>query len=117
MPLLQPEEHVFFKRDESAKMWEKGHIQSRDNDGRKYTVEGEEGGIYQRNRRHIRRYPATRPVVDTPATIPEVPPESTTMQDPPPDPPIQAQNEHVQVPCQPKRDRKPPAWMRDYMCT
>ena len=109
-----------------GQQWKKGRIRSRDGD-REYTVEGDNGGVYQRNRVHIRptsikSAPACDFQSDCNALAlakpqPPVPVGAEETREPgPPDPVVEIDvSEDPATPARPQRVRKRPTWLDDYV--
>ncbi len=100
------------------RIWRKAIVTQKVDD-RSYVVETPEEGTYRRNRYHLRKTKEAappkqvEPVVVTPADKPVDPPEqpepaaSLT----PPTVPV-----HTEVSSRPTRNRRPPSYLKDYVC-
>ena len=124
---------VFFQHV-PGQQWKKGVIRRRD-DERSYTVEGDNGGVYERNRVHIRPTSihskpwadrALEPLLDAPKDPPPAHPQATAPEAARPamtaaaeggqecnDGLIQPPEFLVTTP-RPQRERKKPRWLEDY---
>ena len=109
-----------------ARTWRKATV-TQQVDDRSYVVETPDGASYRRNRFHLRKSgepaPPTpvEPVAMAPESATEEPPpqnESTTLHSSPSSPvappavPVQAETR----PSRPARERKPPAYLQNYVC-
>ncbi|KAL8567032.1 hypothetical protein ACOMHN_027461 [Nucella lapillus] len=64
--------HPVFYRNTPGRPWKKGRVRSRDGE-REYTIEGDNGGVYQRNRRFLRPTQIFNPDQQTPTPNPKTP--------------------------------------------
>ena len=107
-----------------AKSWPKAQVTAR-LDERSYTVETENGTVYQRNRQHLKKTSESPiqpiqsdPVGDSSTPRPDVP-SIPTLPAEPVDKPLRSTS------CQsstdqhqrPQRDRRPPVYLKDYVCS
>lgn len=116
---LKDGQFVYYKHREGQR-WKKGTV-SHEQSKRSYIIEGENGGIYRRNRAHIRpteirpetqveqnqtesQSVAERETAEqsTNSNISDLPDRST---------------EAAKTPQRPQRERKKPSWMNDYVTT
>ena len=106
------------------KVWEKGVVTER-LDERSYAVETAKGGVYRRNRYHLRKtqecpdtplVPSDISQNDTQHVQAEVPCSTAERPESPHKPKHVPRDDHpVQVSTRPVRQRKPPAWLKDFV--
>lgn len=98
--------------------WRKATVTQKVDD-RSYVVTTPEGGTYRRNRYHLRKTGEAappkpiEPLVVAPEIKPEIPPQSpepATSTAPPTVP------THTEVVLRPIRNRRPPSYLKDYVC-
>lgn len=100
------------------RIWRKATVTQKVDD-RSYVVETPEGGIYRRNRYHLRKTKeAASPkpveaVVVAPADKPVDPPEQPEPAVSLTPPTVPA---HTEVSSRPTRNRRPPSYLKDYVC-
>ena len=103
---------VYFKHMDDSE-WTKGEIQAKDKE-RSFTLKSDSGGVYRRNRVHIRSR-TSQPQSNEPEQFedidfPSVPNDVATNVSPEPD--VQEQMDTGR----PKRDSQQPGWMKDFVC-
>jgi transposase InsO family protein len=132
---LRAGQPVFFQHVPGQR-WKKGVVRNRD-DERSYTIEGDNGGVYQRNRVQLRPTsirrapdPEPEPLRNTHREPPPATPETTQAANPATTRPAMttaAENELAHdddvvrlsdfpmMPSRPQRERKKPRWLEDFV--
>ncbi|KAL8567592.1 hypothetical protein ACOMHN_054405 [Nucella lapillus] len=90
--------HPVFYRHTPERPWKKGRVRSRDGE-REYTIEGDNGGVYQRNRRFLRPTQIFNPEQQTPTPTPTPNPKTPMTHYPTP------------TPCQPFKATPEDEWL------
>ena len=107
-----------------AKSWLKTQVTAR-LDKRSYTVEAENGTVYRRNRQHLKETSESPiqpiqsdPVNDSSIPNPDSPSIPTLSAEPVDKPPGSTSCEsNTEQHQRPRRDRRPPAYLKDYVCS
>jgi len=107
-----------------AKSWPKAQVTAR-LDERSYTVETENGTVYRRNRQHLKKTSESpiQPIQSDPVDDSSIPsPDSlsipTLSAEPVDKPPGSTSCEsNTDQHQRPRRDRRPPAYLKDYVCS
>lgn len=107
-----------------AKSWPKAQVTAR-LDERSYTVEAENGTVYRRNRQHLKKTSESPiqpiqsdPVDDSSIPSPDAPSIPTLTSEPVDKPPGATSCEsNTDQHQRPRRDRRPPAYLKDYVCS